>query len=91
MNGIIHPFTGALHEQDGAGNIRVTLGSRVGIFGIDGHWISGDLRECDPQLCGWVGGPIIANHRVTPRAGVRTASQPHRPRRRCRHNARGSQ
>ena len=66
VNGILHPFTGALHEQDGAGNIRVTLGNRVGIFGIDGHWISGELRECDPQLCGWVGGPIIANHRVTP-------------------------
>ena len=25
MNGIVHPFTGALHEQDGRGNIRVTL------------------------------------------------------------------
>lgn len=64
--GIIHPFTGALHEQDGEGNIRVTLDGKVGIFGIDGHWISGELRECDPQLCGWVGGPQIANHRVDP-------------------------
>ena len=25
MRGIVHPFTGALHEQDGEGNIRVTL------------------------------------------------------------------
>ena len=65
MNGIVHPFTGALHEQDGEGNIRVTLGDKVGIFTTQGRWISGDLRECDPQLCGWVGGPIIANHRVT--------------------------
>lgn len=65
MNGIIHPFTGALHEQDGNGNIRVTSGDRTGIFCTDGKWISGELRECDPQLCGWVGGPVIANHRVT--------------------------
>ena len=64
MRGILHPFTKALYEQDGHGHIRVTDKGRVGIFGTDGHWISGDLKECDPQLCGWVGGPQIANHRV---------------------------
>ncbi len=64
MNGIIHPFTGALHEQDGHGNICVTLDGVTGIFGTDGHWISGDLKECDPQLCGWVSGPQITHHRV---------------------------
>jgi len=64
VNGIVHPFTGALHEQDGEGSIRVTLDGVEGIFGADGHWISGALRECDPQLCGWVAGPQVANHRV---------------------------
>lgn len=65
MKGIVHPFSKALYEQDGEGNIRVTDGDRVGIFGTDGHWISGELRECDPQLCGWVGGPQIGSHRMT--------------------------
>ncbi len=60
----MHPFTGALHEQDGEGNIRVTLDGKAGTFTIEGEWLAGDLRECDPQLCGWVGGPQIANHRV---------------------------
>ncbi|MDP9464967.1 MAG: transposase [Actinomycetota bacterium] len=64
MRGIIHPFTKALYEQDGTGNIRVTHRSRVGIFGSDGHWISGELRECDPQMCGWVAGPQIASLRI---------------------------
>jgi hypothetical protein len=64
MRGIIHPFTKALYEQDGTGNVRVTNRTCSGIFGTDGHWISGELRECDPQLCGWVGGPQIANHRL---------------------------
>ncbi len=64
MNGIVHPFTGALHEQDGNGNILVTLGDVSGLFTTQGEWISGELRECDPQLCGWVGGPLVANHRV---------------------------
>jgi hypothetical protein len=65
MRGIRHPFTNALYEQDGHGNILVTDRGRSGLFGTDGHWISGELRECDPQLCGWVGGPQIANHRIS--------------------------
>jgi hypothetical protein len=64
MRGIVHPFTKALYEQDGEGRIRVSDGECVGVFTVDGRWISGALRECDPQLCGWVGGPQIANHRV---------------------------
>ncbi len=65
MNGLRHPFTGALYEQDGHGRIRVTgTDGRSGVFGIDGHWISGELRECDPQLCNWVGGPVVGNHRL---------------------------
>jgi hypothetical protein len=64
MKGIRHPFTNALYEQDGEGHIRVTDGERNGVFTTDGRWLSGDLRECDPQLCGWVGGPQIANHRL---------------------------
>ena len=46
------------------GNIEVNDGDRQGLFRIDGSWIEGELRECDPQLCGWVGGPQIENHRV---------------------------
>lgn len=68
MRGIRHPFTNALYEQDGEGHILVTDGTRSGLFATDGRWISGDLRECDPQLCGWVGGPQIANHRLSPSA-----------------------
>lgn len=62
--GIRHPFTGALYEQHD-GKIKVTSGDDEGIFSIEGEWVSGDLRECDPQLCGWVGGPQFANHRMS--------------------------
>lgn len=65
MRGILHPFSKALYEQDGNGNIRVTDGERSGIFGVDGRWMSGELLECDPHMCGWVGGPIVANHRLS--------------------------
>ena len=67
MLGIRHPFGGALYEQDGDGNIRVTLAdeSKTGLFTDKGKHISGELRECDPQLCGWVAGPIMLNHRMS--------------------------
>jgi hypothetical protein len=64
VNGIIHPFTRALYEQDGHGNILVTRSDKQGLFGVDGHYISGELLDCDPQLCGWVGGPMAVHHRV---------------------------
>lgn len=50
----IHPFTGALYELRPDGNIAVRDGPRNGVFAPDGQWISGTLRECDPQLCVWI-------------------------------------
>jgi hypothetical protein len=64
MNGLYHPFTKALYERDGEGNVLVTDGQRSGLFASDGRWLSGALRECDPQMCGWVAGPQVANHRM---------------------------
>ncbi len=69
MRGILHPFSKALYEQDGEGHIRVTDGDRSGLFTVGGRWVRGELLECDPQLCGWVGGPQIGNHRVTEQPG----------------------
>ena len=64
MLGIRNPFSQALYEQDGEGNILVTDGERSGLFTSEGRWLSGDLRECDPQLCNWVAGPMAPNHRM---------------------------
>jgi hypothetical protein len=65
VKGIVHPFSKALYEQDGEGNVRVTDGARSGLFTTKGVWLSGELRECDPQRCGWVGGPQIGSHRTS--------------------------
>ena len=64
MHGIIHPFSQALYEQDGKGNIRVSTEGKWGLFTLGGRHIEGEIRECDPQICGWVGGPQVTNHRV---------------------------
>jgi hypothetical protein len=62
--GIRHPFTRALYEQDGNGNVLVVLDGKTGLFRPDGTWIDGEIFEADPQLCGWVGGPKVAHHRI---------------------------
>ena len=62
--GILHPFTRALYERIDAQRVRVTLDERSGVFRADGSWIEGALREADPQLCGWLGGPRLAHHRL---------------------------
>ena len=64
MLGIRHPFSHALYEQDGHGNVLVTDGARSGVFTSEGRWVSGELRECDPQMCNWIAGPIAPNHRM---------------------------
>jgi len=65
MLGLRHPFTNALYEQDGHGNVRViTRDGRTGLFSTSGSWIEGDIFEADPQLCGWIGGPKVAHHRI---------------------------
>ena len=63
--GLRHPLTGAIYERDGD-DIRVTAADgRTGRFRRDGSWIEGELRECDAQACGWVGGPRVGNHRLS--------------------------
>jgi hypothetical protein len=52
--GITHPFDGSLYELLDDGTIKITDGKREGLFQRDGQWISGDIREADPQLCVWI-------------------------------------
>ncbi len=53
---LTHPFDpDSLYELMEDGNIRVSNGDREGIFTNGGVYISGDIREADPQICVWVG------------------------------------
>ena len=56
MASLTHPFDpDTLYELDSDGNIKITNGNRVGIFTTRGQYISGDIKQADPQLCVWVG------------------------------------
>ncbi len=52
--GINHPFDGSLYELMDDGTIQITDGKRQGLFQRDGQWISGEIRQADPQLCVWI-------------------------------------
>jgi hypothetical protein len=60
-NGIRHPFDGSLYELTDEGNVLVTDGERQGLFRKDGRWISGELRQADPHLCGWITNVVAAD------------------------------
>lgn len=49
-----HPFSHALYVLQPDGNVAVADGNKSGVFRPDGRWLSGTLRESDPQLCVWV-------------------------------------
>jgi hypothetical protein len=73
MRQIKHPLSGYVYEQDGHGHVLVsTSDGRAGVFRPDGTWVSGDLRTCDPQLCGWIGGPQMLSRHA---AAVKSAQE----------------
>lgn len=51
---IKHPFSGAIYELQSDGNVLIRDKDKQGLFKRDGRWISGELREADPQMCVWI-------------------------------------
>jgi hypothetical protein len=51
-----HALTGGIYELQDDGLVRVEEDGRVGLFHADGRWHSGELRQADPHLVGWIAG-----------------------------------
>lgn len=70
MRKLRHPLSGAIYEIDDDGLVLVT--SREGVTGRftdQGDWVDGELRQCDPHVCVWVGGPqLMSRHEEARRA-----------------------
>jgi hypothetical protein len=60
----LHPLTRARYEAEGANAVRVTDGSKWGLFDRTGGWIEGELRQCDPQMCIWLAGLALVEART---------------------------
>jgi hypothetical protein len=52
-----HPLSGALYDVGEDGCVYVDHKGVTGVFDCEGRWLSGALREADPHLCLWLGGP----------------------------------
>ena len=53
-----HPLTGGIYQKQEDGRIQVEEDGKIGVFNLDGTWHSGELRNADPHMIGWVGGPM---------------------------------
>jgi hypothetical protein len=51
-----HPLSGAMYVVGDDGFVHVDLGDKHGVFTADGDWVSGELHQADPHLCGWLAG-----------------------------------
>ncbi len=73
MASLYHPFdTDHLYELTEDDNILVTTGETNGLFTNQGIYISGELKQADPQICVWVGNnPDPATQLSKPRVAGR--------------------
>ena len=54
-----HPLSRAVYDVREDGLVDVTDHGVSGVFDAEGRWVSGELRHCDPQMCGWLAGPQL--------------------------------
>ncbi|MDO3402739.1 hypothetical protein QWI29_22085 [Mycolicibacterium neoaurum] len=59
MNGIRHPYSKDLYEQDEDGTrVRITRADgTVGYYSSAGRWLEGVRFDADLHLCGWIMAP----------------------------------
>jgi hypothetical protein len=52
-----HPLSGFVYALTEDGRVQVSDpdSDRIGIFDSTGHWFSGEIKDADPQILGWVG------------------------------------
>ena len=60
MRSIRHPLSGAIYDLQADGTIKVEKDGLVGLFRPDGSYLTGDIFNADPHLCGWIGGREVA-------------------------------
>ena len=67
MPQIRHPLSLGVYDLDAESGdvVVVDRNGRTGRFDGDGVWLSGELRQADPELCRWLSGPrLMSRHRV---------------------------
>jgi hypothetical protein len=52
-----HPLSGFTYELTEEGLVQVSdpKTGHIGVFDSTGRWFSGEIKDADPQILGWVG------------------------------------
>lgn len=71
-----HPISGMLYEEVDGGRVRVSKGSKFGLFEWTGRYLEGEITQADIHLLSFVGGPDVPpqfnfSHRELPEADSR--------------------
>jgi hypothetical protein len=59
MPALKHPLTGAIYSLEPDGTVKVDNNGVVGLFTRDGRYLSGEIKQADPHLVQWLGGPQL--------------------------------
>ena len=54
-----HAITGAIYSLESDGLVKVELNGATGWFGADGRHRRGTIRQADPHMIQWLGGPKL--------------------------------
>ena len=54
-----HAISGAIYSLEPNGLVKVELNGSVGYFDAKGRWQSGDIKQADPHMVLWLGGPKL--------------------------------
>ena len=50
-----HALTGVIYELTEDGNVLLSKDGTSALYDPEGRYISGEIRDVDPELCRWVG------------------------------------
>jgi hypothetical protein len=80
MPQIRHPLSGVVYDLAADGTVVLEKDGKTGRFTTRGHYLEGDIKQADPQLCGWIGGvQLPSRHQQMAEASLFADSAPETP------------
>ena len=77
MPQIRHPLSGVVYDLAADGTVILEKDGKTGRFTTRGQYLEGDIKQADPQLCGWIGGvQLPSRHQQMAEASLFADSAP---------------
>jgi len=77
MPQIRHPLSGVVYDLAADGTVVLEKDGKTGRFTTRGQYLEGEIKQADPQLCGWIGGvQLPSRHQQMAEASLFADSAP---------------